>query len=55
MEGDCARMRTAQASLDLLIGLADAGADTVAVLAQARVDTSSAAMGAVMALSLIHI
>lgn len=46
---DCTRMRTAQASLDLLIALADAGADTVAVLAQARVDTSSAAMGAVMA------
>ena len=46
---DCARMRTAQTSLDLLIALADAGADPVAVLAQARVDTSGAAMGAVMA------
>lgn len=46
---DCARMRTAQTSLDLLIALADASADPVAVLAQARVDTSSAAMGAVMA------
>ena len=49
MQDDCARMRTAQASLDLLIALADASADTVAVLAQGRVDTSSAAMGAVMA------
>jgi len=49
VKGDCARMRTAQASLDLLIALADASADTVAVLAQGRVDTSSAAMGAVMA------
>ena len=46
---DCARMRTAQTSLDLLIALADASADPVAVLAQARVDTSGAAMGAVMA------
>jgi hypothetical protein len=44
-----ARMRTAQASLDLLIALADTSADTVSVLAQARVETSSAAMGAVMA------
>ena len=49
VQDDCARMRTAQASLDLLIALADASADTVAVLAQGRVDTSSAAMGAVMA------
>ena len=49
VEGDCARMRTAQASFDLLIALADASADTVAVLAHGRVDTSSAAMGAVMA------
>lgn len=46
---DCARMRTAQASLDLLIALADASADPGAALAQAQVDTSSAAMGAVMA------
>lgn len=49
VEGDCARMRTAQASFDLLTALADASADPVAVLAQARVDSSSAAMGAVMA------
>lgn len=45
----CARMRTAQASLDLLIALAEASADPVAALAQARVDTSSAAMGTMMA------
>jgi hypothetical protein len=49
VQDDCARMRTARASLDLLIALADASVDTVEVLAQARVDTSSAAMGAVMA------
>ena len=49
VQDDCARMRTAHASLDLLIALADTSADTVSVLAQARVETSSAAMGAVMA------
>ena len=49
VEAACMRMRSAQASLGLLSALADTRADPVAALAQAPVDTSSAAMGAVMA------
>lgn len=46
---DSARMRTAGAALDVLIGLSDSSADPVTVLAQAKIDTSAPAMGTVMA------
>lgn len=46
---DSARMRTASAALDILIGLSDSSADPVTVLAQATIATSAAAMGTVMA------
>lgn len=46
---DGARFRTAEASLDLLLSLAPGNAsDRIAALADARVETSAAAMGTVM-------
>lgn len=49
VDAGCARMRTAEAALELATSLADPSADTVAVLARARVESSAPAMGAVMA------
>lgn len=46
---DCPRMRTAEASVDLLTSLSDTSADMIAMLAGARIDTSIPAMGTVMA------
>lgn len=47
MNSDCARMRTASACCDLLTALSAAEGNPVA-LAQAQIDTSAAAMGAIM-------
>jgi hypothetical protein len=45
-----ARLRTAEACLDLVVALSQGGAnDRIAVLANARIDTSTAAMGTIMA------
>jgi len=48
VQADCARMRTASACCDLLTALSQADGDPVVALAQAQLDTSASAMGAIM-------